>query len=193
MHQLFVTEGIVLNKRPFGEANTLSTILTRDMGLVRAAARSTRVEQSKLRFGLEPLTHGRFTFVRGRHEWKLIGVEDVSRALLAPTASARRASGRVARLMMRLVSGEEPVVALYDSVLPGMRSLTGAASEEEEASIECVLVLRILSHLGYLPGTPELAPYVASGEYPPEVLRSAAASRAFLIRSINESLSHTGL
>ena len=72
MAKLIVTEGIVLGKRGAGEANTVVIILTETLGLLRAAARSARRERSKLRYGLEPFTIARFSFVRGKNEWKLI-------------------------------------------------------------------------------------------------------------------------
>ena len=107
MHRILVSEGIVLGKRTVGEANTLVSILTRDHGLVRAKATSTRAESSKLRYGLEALSLARFSFVQGRYEWKLTGVEAISRELLPPTLAARVAAGRIAKLLLRLVQGQE--------------------------------------------------------------------------------------
>ncbi len=194
MHNIIVTEGIVLQKRGVGEANTRVAFLTRDLGLVRASARSARVEHSKLRYGLEALTSGRFSFVRGKHEWRLVGAEKVSRAhLLASTPERVRALGRIARLLLRLVAGEEPLPELYSSVAEGFEYLSRAQSGADAEAIECVLVLRILSHLGYLPHTPQIAPFVESDFFSIELAAEAARSRALLIRAINESLGATGL
>src|SRR3989344_164867 len=79
MHQLHVCGGVVLGKRGVGEANVLVFILTSELGLVRAMARSARAESSKLRYVLESFTHARFTLLRGKNEWKLVGVEQASR------------------------------------------------------------------------------------------------------------------
>ena len=205
MHKIIVTEGIVLQKRGVGEANLLATFLTRELGLVRASARSARAERSKLRYGLEPLTLGRFSFVRGKHEWRLVGAERVSREFLMAPAPRTRALGRIARLLLRLVQGEEPLPELYKTVAEGFEYLPRATGEPEAESIECVLVLRILAHLGYLPQTSELRPFlerdfparttgfVRSGGFSPEFFAEAARSRALLIRAINESLGATGL
>ena len=117
MHQIHVTDGVVLGKRERGEASTVVAIFTRELGLVRARAQSARVEKSKLRYGLEQLNRGRYSFVKGKHEWRLVGVEEVSRALLAPTIAERRVAGRIAKLLLRLMPGQGPEAALFDTVV----------------------------------------------------------------------------
>lgn len=193
MHKIYVTEGLVIGKRGVGEANTLVALLTQELGLVRVAARSARREASKLRYGLEPLTSARFSFIRGRHEWKLTGVEAVSRELLASSATRRAQVGKVLRLVLRLVHGEEPVPELYDTLLRGLRHLSVIADDADAQSVEYVLVLRMLAHLGYVSERPELAPYLSGDYLSPEMLVRVRASRQMLIRTINDSLSMTGL
>lgn len=193
MHRLYVTEGVVLGKRGIGEANTFLSLLTRELGLIRASARSTRAEQSKLRFGLEPLSSGRYTFVRGRHEWKLVGAEEISHEFASGDIARRRAAGRVARLLLRLIHGEEPTSGLFPTVTEGLSMLVQATTTADVEMTECILVLRVLAELGYVPNNQNLAPFVASTQFPPEMLAEAASKRPFLIRTINESLSATGL
>lgn len=193
MHRIHVTEGIVLTKRAAGEANTLVALLTKDLGLLRASARSARLYKSKLRYGLEPLTRGRFSLVRGKYEWKLTGTEHLSRQYLSESAPRRLAAGRVARLLLRLVTGEEPVPELYLTVSEGLEYLSRAQSEADAESIEAVLVLRLLAHLGYLPRTPELSKFIEADFFSLELTAEAARSRAAIIRAINESLGATGL
>lgn len=189
MHKIFVTEGVVLSKRGAGEANTSVSILTNELGLVRASARSARKEISKLRYGLEPLTRARFSLVRGKHEWRLVGAERVSREFVVCGAEGRQAFGRISRLLLRLIAGEEPVPALYKTILEGFEVLSAEASE----AIEIVLVLRILAHLGYLPKSQELAPFTESHLFSLELAAEAARSRSLLVRAINQSLEATGL
>jgi DNA repair protein RecO len=189
MHHIYVTEGIVLGKRGVGEANTLLYVLTRELGLVRANARSTRVEISKLRYGLEPLTHARFSFVKGRHEWRLVQVESATHLFAAASARNRSAAGRVALLLMRLVRGQETAPLLYEDISEGFAAI---AQTEHVDAVETVLVLRILAHLGYLPHTEALAPFV-EGDFSIDLAARALQSRSLLIRTINESLQATGL
>jgi len=191
MYEKYITEGIVLGKRSVGEANTLVFILTRELGLVRAKATSSRREVSKLRYGLETLSRGRYTFVRGKQEWRLTGVDEVSRELLGTTPAQSKRLGQVSRLLMRLVLGAEHTPELYKTVCGGFESL--AHIEQNADSVECVLVLRILAHLGYLPELPALAPFVEDDKFSPELALQASASRKLLIKLINDSLQATGL
>ncbi|MSR70560.1 DNA repair protein RecO [Candidatus Kaiserbacteria bacterium] len=191
MHEKYITEGIVLGKRGVGEANTLVFVLTEQLGLVRAKATSARRESSKLRYGLETLSRGRYTFVRGKNEWRLTGADEVSRDYCSATPAQCKRLGQVSRLLLRLVLGAEHTPELYQTVRKGFESL--AHTEHNADSVECVLVLRILAHLGYLPSLPTLAPFVETDAFTPELAAEAAASRKLLIKLINESLQATGL
>lgn len=193
MYRLFVSDGIVLGKRGFGEANIFAAILTKEFGLLRATARSARVEHSKLRYGLEPLTHARFSFVRGKHEWKVTGVQDTERSLLNNVREARAAGGRIAKLLIRLIQGEEPIAALFATVDEGLAVLSRTVSVQGVQSIESLLVLRILAHLGYLPHTSELTPFLEADFSSVELSMQVERSRPLLVRAINDSLAATGL
>jgi DNA repair protein RecO len=193
MHKIYITDAIVLGKRFSGEATTTLALLTRDHGLLRASARSARVEQSKLRYGLQVLSRGRYSLVRGKHEWRLTGVEQVSREFVSPQLSKRVAFGRISKLLLRLVAGEEHTPTLYTSVVEGFPYLAASQSDTDAEAIECVLVLRILAHLGYLPQRQELLPFVTDSLFSLELTAQAAKSRVLLIKTINESLSATGL
>lgn len=190
MYEIFIHDGIVLGRRPRREADLLVEVLT-PAGLLRAAARSARVEQSKLRYSLQPLSRGRFSFVRGRHEWRLTGAGGVSRAYAQAALPARAACGRVGQLLLRLVPGVDPSPELYKTVVEGFDALA-SAELGILPSTEIVLVLRILSQLGYLPHTEALAPFI-EGEFGIELSAKALEARALLVRTINESLRATGL
>jgi DNA repair protein RecO len=191
MHEVIATEGVVLQKRATGESSSKVLLLSKDLGLVRASAKSARKEVSKLRYGLEPLTRGTYSLIRGKYEWKVTGVEALSQEYLRTTPEGLQATGRVVKLLLRLVQGEEPVPALYEEVVRGFALLCNSQEHSLE-SVEVVLVLRILSHLGYLPHTEALAPFVEE-EFSLELSAKALLSRALLIRTINASLQSTGL
>jgi DNA repair protein RecO len=192
MHKIFVTEGVVLGKRGVGEAHTLVSILTHELGLVRVKATSARVEASKLRYGLETLTSGRYSMVRGKAEWKLTGVENISHELTQGESDRRTRSGKIAKLLLRLIHGEERVPALYKTVVEGLGAIARAATVADAEAVETVLVLRVLAHLGYLPHTQALSQFI-EGEYSVELSAEVLKSRSLLVRAINESLIATGL
>jgi DNA repair protein RecO len=190
MHKIYVTRGVVLGKRGAGESNTQIALLTEELGLVRASARSARKEVSKLRYGLEPLTLARYSLVRGKHDWKLTGVEHIEHMRAGGAAAAGQ--GKVARLLLRLVRGEEQSPELFALTVGGFLALA-KASPKDFQSLECVLVLRLLASLGYVPHSPELEPFLLVDDYSPEILSEAQRARSTLVRIINASLSATGL
>lgn len=194
MYQKFLTDGIILRKLQTGEANIVAFIFTKEFGLVRAVARSARSEKSKLRYGLEPLTSARFCLLRGKSEWRLTGVDTMTR--LPPGkefAYARRVCGRVSTLLSRLIQGQEPSKELFATVQEAFDVLSRIETKEGAEAVECVLVLRILAHLGYLPRTPEMAPFLDQDLFSIELTDAAARSRSLLIKAINESLHASGL
>lgn len=194
MHVIHNTKGIVLHKRAVGEASSAVFLLTEDHGLIKASAKSSRKEVSKLRYGLEPLTAGTYSLVRGKYEWKITGTHSPQSLITHKTSLERRkALGRISKLLMRLIAGEEPTPALFGSVSEGLIFLVEAKDKQDAEAIEVVLVLRILAHLGYLPKTSELEPFVANELFSLELAAAAAASRTLLIRAINTSLEATGL
>ncbi|HVY73152.1 MAG TPA: recombination protein O N-terminal domain-containing protein [Candidatus Paceibacterota bacterium] len=192
MHSIITTEGIVLAKRSAGEATTRVVVFTEALGVVRIAARSARLERSKLRYGLETLTLGRFALVEGRYEWKLTGAQDISRELVPESLAGRRAAGRVVRLLLRLIQGEGTHLELYRTAANGLRALAASPADELE-QVEWLLVLRILWHLGYVEQSGALMPFLQNDSYMSEDIERAKVSGHTLLRSINESLSATGL
>lgn len=193
MHDVVATRGIVLSKRTAGEANTLVSILTEELGVVRASARSARLERSKLRYGLEPLTQGRFSLVRGKHEWKITGTQGLSRPFLKASVSQRKTVGRIGRLLIRLIQGEEPVRELFAVISEGLSYIAGESDEENLQYIEAVLVLRILAQLGYVEGGKGLEVFLDSSTFSPALIEQVKKMRPLIIRTINSSLAETGL
>src|SRR3989344_5703367 len=60
----FKTEGVVLRKMPFGEADFLVRVFTRDFGKMDILAKGARKTASKLNPHLDILNHIRIQFVR---------------------------------------------------------------------------------------------------------------------------------
>ncbi len=154
-HHTYHTDGFVLSARPVGESNHYLSILTRDLGLVRATARSSREERSKLRYALQSYARATISLVHGKEMWRIVGA--VAAGSILPAAGEHRALGReivarVARLLERLIPGEGGDAVLFETVdqLAGIVRADERVSREALANVECIAVLRILRALGYL-------------------------------------------
>lgn len=188
--RLYTTEGIVLKRRSLGEADLLISFFTKELGLVHALGKSARREDSKLRFSIAPLGSGVFTFAPGA-TYRLTGAFAEDHPPLSAASSALLA--KVATLLMRLLPQGVPHEALFRSIHSGFHCVRAEAHRHDIiARVECAMVLRTLHALGYLPQQEVLVPYL-EGALTRARLEELGAPRADIIRTINSSLSATGL
>jgi hypothetical protein len=73
MRHKYETSGIVLSRTHVGEATTLVTLLTPDLGLVSARAQSLRNTGAKLAASLPTLALSHVVLVRGKEGWRVTG------------------------------------------------------------------------------------------------------------------------
>ena len=73
----YQTEGLVINSRPYGEADRFYQILTPDFGLISVLAQGVRLEKSKLRYQILNYSLVNIELVRGREYWRLVGAEKI--------------------------------------------------------------------------------------------------------------------
>lgn len=137
-YHIYTTKGLILSERAYKEADKLYTILTRDLGLVRASALGVRKEASKLRGNLSPLSLSKVSLVRGKEYWRLTSAEVLKKLL--PSAEVARPLA----LLERLVQGESSHPELFDAIEGVLEK------SSEDKLLELRLVSQILFHLGYL-------------------------------------------
>ena len=138
-YHIYTTRSIVLAERPVREADRIYSVLTRELGLVRATALGVRKESSKLRGSIEPFSISFISFVRGKEHWRATSAEFVKRIVPSPNVA------RPLALMEKLIQGEASHPELFDAIEQALQS-----SESPDDMFEIRLVSRILFHLGYL-------------------------------------------
>ncbi|MEX2052208.1 MAG: DNA repair protein RecO, partial [Candidatus Paceibacterota bacterium] len=193
MHHIYHTEGIILGSRNHGEAGKIFFIFTRDLGLIYASAAGVRKMSSKLRFVLQDFAHLKVDLVRGRDFWRVTSasktdtLEQITQNKLALAVYMS-----VARLLKRLLAGEDPNEVLFMDVVQGLGVLEKTQSAEEARNIEIVLVLRILSNLGYIGGGDALEDLIKS-PFESALAFEVAKSRSVILSHINKALRETHL
>jgi len=146
-YHIYTTRGIVLSERPMREADRIYTIMTRDLGLVRAMAIGVRKEASKLRGNIEPFSLSSVSFVKGKDYWRLTSAEFIQNISSAPSFA------RPLALLEKLVQGEASHPELFDAVEEAILFYPEhgrGASEPRDEMFEVRIVSKILFHLGYL-------------------------------------------
>lgn len=124
-----LTQGIVLSRTDFGEADRIVTILTRDYGKLRLMARGVRKVKSKLAGGIELFSVSDITFIRGRGELgtlistRLIKhygqiVKDIERVQL----------GYELIKLVNRATEDEPETAYFSLLAAALAALDGEAS-----------------------------------------------------------------
>ncbi|MFA7302790.1 MAG: recombination protein O N-terminal domain-containing protein [Candidatus Paceibacterota bacterium] len=189
MRHKYETAGIVLARSPLGEANTLVTLLTPSLGLVRARAQGLRKPEAKLAAALVTFAESDLVLVRGKEGWRVAGaVLATSWFTRMCSTDARVRAARVSGLLTRLVAGEEREAGLYP-IVQGFFKAFSVLPEALLEEAELLVVLRVLSAMGLdageLPEGPET--------FSPETLAAVSAARVDYIARINNGIAASGL
>ena len=193
MRHKYATPAIVLSRIPLSEASALITLLTADVGLVRARAQGVRKPGAKMASALQTFVESDVMLLRGKEGWRLAGALHTVDWFGKLSRPARLRAGRIATLLLRLVHGEsaEASAIFYTIFLEFLRALVDHTEQEEEAdAAECLAALRILRALGVDAGD---IPGGLSGDYSSETLTEVISSRADVVSRINKGISASGL
>lgn len=194
-YHIYQTEGLVLRGLPYREADRSLRILTPDLGLIDASASGVRLEKSKLRYSLQEFSHSSISLVRGKAGWRV-----TSAALrhdffseFRPACRKLELAARILALLLRLVNGEEANPELFALVMDGLKFLS-TVPESSLANAECLIVLRMLRHLGYIGDSSEkLEGLLASSVWTDTELGVLASHRRDAVAIINAALKETQL
>jgi DNA repair protein RecO (recombination protein O) len=189
MRHKYETRGIVLSRTSLGEANALVTILTPEIGLIRARAQGVRRSGAKLSAALTTFAESDFVLVRGKEGWRIAGgVLMENWFLKMRELLSRQRVGRVTGLFLRFVAGEEHDPKLF-LILEGFLRVLTELPESEHDAAEILAVLRVLTALGLdTGGLPEETELFSS-----YTLDLITQNRSKYIARINNGISASGL
>lgn len=190
-YHIYTTDGFVLKSVPSGEADKFFFIVTRDLGLIVATAKSVRKVGSKLSNGLEDFSRSLFSFVRGRHAWKVTSVKPHFN-------SYRKIQGdkqkqllwvRILSLVRRLVKGEEKHEEIF-LLLENLFSHLSLRrySDAELLAIESITILELLSLLGYMNIREEYRSFLPLQSFSDENTNKANKLQKIILIDINHAL-----
>ena len=183
MRHKYVTQAIVLQRTPLGEANALLTLLTEEVGLVRARVQGIRRPYAKLVQMLPTFAESRVILVRGKEGWRISGAILTRNWFRELPAPVRGRSARLSALLLRLVPGETADPRVFSALRDFFEGLVLLPPDAHDAA-ECLAALRLLYALG-----------LDVGELPPdtEMLPNIKAHRMEYIARINRGIAASGL
>ena len=159
-HQIYLTEGIIIKKRDFGEADRLFWIYTEKFGMIMASGRSVRAEKSKLRGGLHFFSYGKFALISSRELWKIVDAQDICQA--KNIALAGKFSG-IAGLLLRMIKGQERNDFVWQELKCLFLALFENKTKEKDLKdLEINFNAKILRELGYVADLPKTKKEVVS-------------------------------
>ena len=186
MRHKYATRALVLARSPLGEANALLTLLTREVGIVRARAQSVRRSGAKLSAALATFSESDVVLVRGREGWRLSGAVLGEAHFRALREAARAIAVRFVGLVVRLAPSDTPEPALFALVEQAFIALAHAPPTQYDA-IECLAALRLLALLGFDAGA------IPEGGFSDDALAEVAAHRRAFIARVNRGIEASGL
>jgi len=193
MHHIYHTEGLILGSKNYGEAGKYYFIFTRDLGMIYASAQGVRKMSSKLRFVLQDFSYVKLDLVRGKDFWRLTSASKTNELEnISKNPEALKVFANIARLLKRLLAGEDANQNLFADVLNGLFILEKNQKEEDLRNIEAVMVLRILNNLGYI-GENETLKNLIKSPFEGNLIFEVSKSRMKVLSEINKALKETHL
>ncbi|MEK7575834.1 MAG: DNA repair protein RecO [Patescibacteria group bacterium] len=150
-HKVYQTEGIILGKKDFGEADRMFSIYTKEFGMINAIAQGVRFLKSKLRYNLDTFSICRAGLIKGRDFWRIVDAEEI---LPAPNISDNEKFSliiKISKLIKRMVRGEEKNDLLWKTIRDFFVFLKEKNFKNDDMEkTEISTVLDILYSLGYV-------------------------------------------
>jgi len=195
-YHIYTTKGFVLKGLPSGEADKYYYVLTEELGLVVANARSVRKSESKLSAGLEDFSFGTFSFIRGKHSWKIISSQPETNTYrsLGKHPQKRLILSRFLALTRRLVTGEsihKELFSLTDSFSQAL--ITVEYDQKELLAMESLAILRLLFELGYMNPRSEYEALTCNQNFDTENITIVSLLQKQILIDINSSLAESQL
>jgi len=190
---IYQTEGFVIDRRFYGEADSLVYIFTKEFGLILAVAKSLREMRSKLRPLLSSNQQLDLSLVRGREFWRIVSVEakDGGQMILSPEEQLLRR--RIFFLLRRLLAGEGKDIKLYEDIVQAFDSWRIDHEKLELIDLEWLMIIRILRQLGYLPTCDQLKVFLGPLPLTDEIMLTLKGFRSLAINVINQTFEDSDL
>lgn len=192
-YHIYTTEAIILKRTSFGEANILLHVLTEDLGLIQASARSARLSVSKLRPALQEYSLVSISCVKGKGGWKVTNVAGKGSLYYDLPKSSHVVLARAAQVLMKMITGESPHPEIFRIVKEAFESIKNIPDEDLQ-DFETLLVFRILFELGYVAKDAGVAEFLDEPQpWDTVLLQKANSERVHLVSLINKALKESHL
>lgn len=182
-----------MRKASAGEGSVRVLLYTDSAGLLWAHAQSAREERSQLRSHLQIGTRGKFSLVKGKDVWRVVGIAETVNMhfALEHRTDAQKTLQRVLLFVRQFVRGEGSDPYFF-SVLWGFFNSLHDHDDESLKDAEHAVVLRMLAALGYVEGGESISRFLHPS-YDKDTLADFSKKRKTVLSVINEGITASGL
>ncbi len=145
----YQTEAIVIKKTKLGEADTILTLYTPNLGKIQGFAKSLRKTKSKMAGHLELLTHSQISLVRGRNIDTITGAQTIDSFLpLKSDLELSSAALYVTELVNQFAAADAEDQPIFQLLLATLQRLSQG---ENSDLVLRYFELQLLNEVGYRP------------------------------------------
>jgi DNA repair protein RecO len=191
-YHIYTTEGIVLKRVAFGEANLILYILTKDLGVIIASARSVRLDSSKLRSALQEYSSVTVSCIKGKNGWKITNAVEEENFFFEKSGEVQKVLAQIVSVLLKMIPGESIHPEIFIMVKSGF-TLLKTLEGEKIKYLEILMVFRILHELGYVAGDVEQELLQNKEEWSIPVLERVKEKKETLVMTINKALKESHL
>lgn len=191
-YHIYTTPGIILKRTTFGESDTVLYVLTRDLGLIIASAKSTRLMVSKLRGSLQEYSLVTLSCIKGKNGWKITNASQESNLFTDSPAGHRRILAQISAVLVKNIAGEFPQKEIFEMIRESFIFLKNV-KEEDLKDFEILTVLRLMKELGYVAVDEDSKKYFDTDSSFEDKVNFVKNDRLKLVGVINNALKESQL
>jgi len=192
-YHIYTTDGIILKRTASGEANITLYILTKDLGLILASARSARLSSSKLRPSLQEYSSGSITCIKAKNGWKVTNVNQKENFFFDSDIFYRKFLSQISVLLIKMITGEYPQEEIFTTIEKSFQSLA-TINKNDIDNLEVLTVLRVLYLLGYVETNESISMFFQNiSDYDSALIGIVGGKRMEIVGIINNALKESQL
>lgn len=191
-YHIYTTRAIILKRKVYGESDTVLYCLTRDLGLIIASARSTRLMSSKLRASLQEFSLLDISCVKGKNGWKVTNAISDNNLFFSCPDDHRKVLVQISSILIKNIVGEMVHKEVFDVVKDAFTTLIKIRKEDLK-DFEVLVVLKLMKEFGYVASENELGKYFDDRLSLENLLPHVKMERVRLVGLINKALKESQL
>lgn len=192
-HHIYQTEAIILKHDDYGESAKIFTLLTKDIGVVRASAQGIRHGVSKLRYHTSLFSHVSISLVKGKEWWR---ITSISNSEVVPVF-AQKMFARIADLLTKIT--DEGSMLGDNRTYNNLRALHAVIKEKQNFAIEeyiseceVLAVYRLLHALGYIDASSHTE-LISVHSFDEQMLIAVRKDKKNMVTAINTGIASIGI